>query len=81
MNTDCQGNLRYQVSPRFDQHPDLIANLPWEVFPRLPKSLSTDSATYQSLIDEILRERGLRRPQIEIKILKVDLDGNGFDEV
>jgi hypothetical protein len=50
--------------------------------PRIPRLASTTQATYRSVITSLLRSKGIMRPIVQIKqILRVDLEGDGQEEV
>ena len=54
----------------------------WNALPRVPKVESRRSAVYRAAVAGLLRRNGIRRPQINIvKVLRVDLDGDGTDEI
>lgn len=54
----------------------------WNATPRLPQALSTDSVTYQQVVATALQNAGLANPEVNIsRILRVDLEGDGTDEV
>ncbi|HEY0322473.1 MAG TPA: hypothetical protein VGC66_16075 [Pyrinomonadaceae bacterium] len=54
----------------------------WNALPRVPKVESTRSPAYRAAVAELLRRNGIRRPQVKIvKVLRVDLDGDGTEEV
>jgi|GEM_PF-886660 len=54
----------------------------WDATPRLAHTLPAGSAPYPELIASLLVEKGLNDPEVLIdKIQKVDLEGDGVDEV
>jgi hypothetical protein len=54
----------------------------WNPLPRKPKSLDVTQKVYVDLVREFLLEHKLRDPVVHIaQIVKVDLDGDGEDEV
>jgi hypothetical protein len=54
----------------------------WNALPRVPKSLSTTQPVYVEAVRAFLEERGIKKPAVKItQVLKVDLDGDGEDEV
>ncbi|MEP6903231.1 MAG: VCBS repeat-containing protein [Actinomycetota bacterium] len=60
----------------------LGANADWEVFPRQPKKVSFTDATYKKSVKDVLRLRGLpKSPAKIIQAFRVDLDGDGREEV
>lgn len=55
---------------------------PWEPMPRTPKKLGTNSKVYKEKVAEILAGRGLGGAPVNIaSIVRVDLEGDGQDEV
>ncbi|MBP3730533.1 MAG: hypothetical protein J6I40_03570 [Mailhella sp.] len=53
----------------------------WDPMPRKSAALGTKNATYQSVVEKYLAQQGLAaKPQIS-QIFKVDLEGDGVDEV
>lgn len=54
----------------------------WNALPRVPKVESNSSPVYRAAVADLLRRKGIRRPEVNIvKVLRVDLDGDGRDEV
>ncbi|MHB9110107.1 MAG: hypothetical protein ACYDCO_23905 [Armatimonadota bacterium] len=54
----------------------------WNALPRIPEALSPESNTYQEAVRAILRQHKLPNAPVNItKILRVDLEGDGKDEV
>jgi hypothetical protein len=54
----------------------------WDAAPRLAQSLPVDTAEYLEAVTALLQEQGLANPEINIdSILRVDLEGDGVDEV
>lgn len=54
----------------------------WNPLPRKAKSLDVTQKVYVDLVREFLREHKLRNPVVHIaQIVKVDLDGDGEDEI
>ncbi len=54
----------------------------WNPQPRIPKLESTKNPVYRNVIAELLRRKGIARPQVNIvKVVRIDLDGDGTDEV
>ncbi len=59
-----------------------IASPSWNVMPRLPRALDVKGVTYLQLVRDILKEAGLRNPQVNIsQAYAIDLDGDGIEEV
>ncbi|HEX8745926.1 MAG TPA: hypothetical protein VF717_01940 [Pyrinomonadaceae bacterium] len=54
----------------------------WNALPRVPKVENNNAPAYRAAVAEVLRKNGIRRPQVNIvKVLRVDLDGDGTQEV
>jgi hypothetical protein len=54
----------------------------WNALPRVPKVENPRSPLYRAVVADLLRRNGIRRPQVKIvKVLRVDLDGDGVEEV
>lgn len=78
----CDDTLYVKMS-RKDERSNLIGvGGEWNALPRVPKSVSTRSPVYRAAVAEALRRNGIARPQVKIvKVLRIDLDGDGTDEV
>ena len=54
----------------------------WEVLPRKWQAASVTNANYKKAVADVLRARGLSKSPVKIeKAVRVDLDGDGADEV
>jgi hypothetical protein len=54
----------------------------WNALPRVPKIESNSSPVYRAAVASLLRSKGIRRPEVNlVKVLRVDLDGDGTEEV
>jgi hypothetical protein len=54
----------------------------WNPVPRTPKNLNLNDKTYLDVVTQILRSKGMTRAKAKIEqAVKVDLDGDGADEV
>jgi hypothetical protein len=72
------------VVPLTRQPPDGVIAIggKWNALPRLPKILSTKQPVYVAAVKAFLESRGLRNPAVKIEqILRIDLDGDGEEEV
>lgn len=55
---------------------------PWNALPRIPKVQDPTQPIYQKAVTDFLVTKGIRSPKVKItRILRVDLDGNGQEEV
>jgi hypothetical protein len=60
----------------------LSSNISWDPVPREPEVLDLNNKTYQKIVRDIAIEKGISKPDVKIhQILRVDLDGDGQDEV
>lgn len=54
----------------------------WNALPRVPKAVGTKQPVYVAAVKAFLESRGLRNPAVKIEqILRIDLDGDGEEEV
>lgn len=54
----------------------------WNALPRVPKVESNNSPAYRAVVATLLRRKGIARPDVRlVKVLRVDLDGDGQEEV
>lgn len=59
-----------------------ISTPDWNPLPRVPRAIDTHDTTYTRIVGHLLKNAGLRNPEIKIvEGYKVDLDGDGKDEV
>ncbi len=57
-------------------------NADWQIIPRQPKKVSLTDASNKKAVADVLRLRKLSKSPVKIKeAFRVDLDGNGVDEV
>lgn len=54
----------------------------WNATPRLPQEAPADSIVYRQVVTDALQAAGLANPEVNIsRILRVDLEGDGTEEV
>jgi FG-GAP-like repeat len=54
----------------------------WNALPRKPRVTDTTQPVYEQAIRDFLRGRGIKEPKVKItQIIRIDLDGDGEDEV
>lgn len=54
----------------------------WNPMPRALKIEGNNNPVYRNLVAELLKRKGIRRPQVNIvKVVRVDLEGDGTEEV
>lgn len=60
----------------------ISSDTPWNPMPRVPQALSATNATYLSYVKTFLISKGIKKPKVKIdQIYKIDLEGDGTDEV
>ena len=72
------------VIPLTPQPPDGVIAIggKWNALPRVPKIVGTKQPVYVAAVKAFLESRGLRNPAVKIEqILRIDLDGDGEEEV
>jgi hypothetical protein len=72
------------VIPLTPQPPDGVIAIggKWNALLRVPKLVSTKQPIYVAAVKAFLESRGLRNPAVKIEqILRIDLDGDGEEEV
>jgi hypothetical protein len=70
------------LSPNKEDRTLIAVGGDWNALPRVPKVESTRSPLYRQAVADVLRRNGIARPQVKIvKVLRVDLEGDGTEEV
>jgi hypothetical protein len=72
------------VVPLTPQPPDRVIAIAgkWNALPRVPKLIGAKQPVYVAAVKTFLESRGLRNPVVKIEqILRIDLDGDGEEEV
>ena len=60
----------------------LSSNARWNATPRIPKEIDSSNIVYKAIVKKFIESKGIKNPSVNIKkILKVDLEGDGVDEV
>jgi hypothetical protein len=78
---DCGETLAVSLSPKPDNGVIALA-APWNALPRKPRVTDTTQAVYVDAVRDFLKTKGIEQPKVKIdNILRVDLDGDGEDEV
>ena len=77
----CSDLLKVRLSSAPDD--GVIAlSAPWNALPRKPQIADSTQQTYVDAVREFLESRRMSEPKVKItRILRVDLDGDGEDEV
>jgi hypothetical protein len=77
----CSDVLTVSLSPNPDKGVIAIA-APWNALPRKPQVTDPTQKTYVDAVREFLRTKEIDQPKVKIdNILRVDLDGDGEEEV
>jgi hypothetical protein len=77
----CEETLAVSLSPKPEDGVIAIA-APWNALPRKPNVIDTTQKAYVDAVRDFLRTKGIDQPKVKIdEILRVDLDGDGKDEV
>lgn len=81
--TPCDDSYDLKLSPPVENNQSLLAiSGDWNALPRVPKLLSTSDPAYRKVVADLLRSKGITRPEVKIdSIMRVDLEGDGVDEV
>ncbi len=79
----CEDVIPVTISPLPAGEGDVLGvNGSWDAQPRLPKVQGTNQPEYRNIVSSYLRSVGLARPRVLIlQLLRVDLDGDGTEEV
>jgi len=79
----CSDTLYVTMAPFPKSYGSLVAvGGPWNAMPRPIKIASTEQQVYKAAAAEILKGQGIDNPQVILtQVIKVDLDGDGVDEV
>jgi FG-GAP repeat len=77
----CSDVLAVSLSPETEKGVIAIA-APWNALPRKPQVTDPTQKTYVDAVRDFLKTKGIDQPKVKIdSILRVDLDGDGEDEV
>jgi len=77
----CEETLAISLSPELEKGVIAIA-APWNALPRKPKVTDPTQKAYVDAVREFLETKEIKQPEVKIdNILRVDLDGNGEEEV
>jgi len=77
----CPDQLAVNLTPKPKSGIIAVAGS-WNALPRIPKVQDTNQPVYQKAVAEYLTSKGIHNPKVKItKIVRVDLDGDGEDEV
>jgi hypothetical protein len=77
----CSDVLTVSLSPKPEKGVIALA-APWNALPRKPRITDTTQQVYVEAVRDFLKTKGIQQPKVKIDtILRVDLDGDGEDEV
>jgi FG-GAP repeat len=77
----CSDLLTVSLSPNPDEGAIALA-APWNALPRKAQVTDPTQQVYVDAVRDFLQTKGIKQPQVKIEsILRVDLDGDGEDEV
>jgi hypothetical protein len=77
----CEQTLSVSLSPKPEKGVIAIA-AQWNALPRIPQVTDPTQKTYVDAVREFLRTKEIDQPKVKIdNIVRVDLDGDGEDEV
>jgi hypothetical protein len=77
----CPETLSVSLSPKPEKGVIALA-APWNALPRRPRINDTTQQVYSDAVRDFLKTKGIEQPQVKIEnIFRVDLDGDGEDEV
>jgi hypothetical protein len=77
----CTDTLSVSLSPKPENGVIALA-APWNALPRKPRVADTTQQVYIDAVRDFLKTKGIEQPKVKIEsILRVDLDGDGEEEV
>src|SRR5216117_2755913 len=77
----CSDTLSVSLSPKPEKGVIALA-APWDALPRKPRISDTTQQVYSDAVRDFLKTKGIEQPKVKIdNVLRVDLDGDGEDEV
>jgi FG-GAP repeat len=77
----CEETVAVSLSPKPEKGVIAIA-APWNALPRKPHVTDPTQKTYVDAVRDFLKTKGIEQPKVRIEsILRVDLDGDGEEEV
>jgi hypothetical protein len=77
----CSDVLTVSLSPKPEKGVIALA-APWNALPRKPQASDLTQQVYSDAVRDFLKTKGIEQPKVKIdNIIRVDLDGDGQDEV
>jgi hypothetical protein len=81
MEDVCPDNLSMTLEPQIEKGAIALA-APWNALPHKPLVTDPTQGVFVNTVRDFLKDRGIRDPKVKIKkILRIDLDGDGEEEV
>jgi hypothetical protein len=78
----CSDTMEVDLAPKPAEGVALAIGGEWNALPRTPQVLGNDEQAYRAAVADILRSKRFRRPRINVtQVLRVDMDGDGVEEV
>ena len=78
----CEDFYPVEFESKMNSGVAIGTNAKWNFMPRKPKEISTQDATYKTIVANFLKAKGISKPTVEItRALRIDLDGDGREEV
>jgi hypothetical protein len=77
----CSDVVTVSLSPKPEKGAIALA-APWNALPRKPQVIDPTQKVYVAAVSDFLKTKGIEQPKVNIdSILRVDLDGDGQEEV
>lgn len=78
----CPGYYTFQTDYKMKSGVALSSNAGWNATPRTATGIDAGNRVYRGIVRKYIRTKGIKNPDVQIrKILKIDLEGDGVDEV
>lgn len=78
----CEDFEHIELNTKPDSGVALGASADWNPLPRVPVAIAATDANYKRIVGSVLQSKGIARAIVQIKqAFRVDLDGDGTDEV
>jgi hypothetical protein len=73
--------LKTDIKPKKAERAIAISG-DWNACPKIPKIENTKNKTYETIISDILKSKGVKNPNVQLnQIIRTDLEGDGVEEV
>jgi hypothetical protein len=81
-DSPCQETLAVSLSPEPEEKGVIALAAPWNALPRKPKVIDPTQKVYVDAVGDFLKTKRIEQPKVKIDgIQRIDLDGDGEDEV